>query len=63
MKSRRCPSRRHCFDAGSCESCDFGIILEKDHTKIKNLKKKNEKLEAENAELRAQVETLKHPKF
>ena len=63
MKSKRCPTRKHCFDIGSCENCDFGIILEKDYRKIKRLKAKNEQLEAENAALKAQVETLKHPNF
>ena len=63
MKSKRCPTRKHCFDVGICETCDFGIILEKDYRKIKRLKAKNEQLEAENAALKAQVETLKHPNF
>lgn len=56
MKSRICPLRKHCWDAGNCETCDFGMAYEKLNKKIKNLKKNNENLKTENEELKKDLD-------
>lgn len=37
MVCKICPARRHCFDKGYCENCEFGKAFE-------GLKAKNERL-------------------
>lgn len=56
MKSRICPYRRHCHDAGECETCDFHKAFENLNKKIKNLKAKNEKQTEENEKLKKQLD-------
>lgn len=63
MKSRICPYRGHCHSAGDCENCDFGKALEKLNNKIKRLKAVNEKLYAENKELKDRIEIITFPDF
>ena len=42
MVCKLCPSRRHCWDKGSCESCEIGKAFNGLDAKIKKLQKKNE---------------------
>lgn len=63
MVCKLCPTRKHCWDKGRCETCGFGKALENLSTKNKKLKKKNEALEIENRRLKEQVEILMHPTF
>ncbi len=63
MVCKLCPTRKHCWDKGSCESCDFGKAFEGLNAKNKILKAKNEKLQSENEELKKRIETLLHPNF
>lgn len=61
MKSRTCPYRRHCHNAGDCETCDFGKAFEKLSGKIRRLKEKNRRLTEENALLRGRIDALDDP--
>ena len=63
MVCKICPTRKHCWDKGSCETCEFGKALEKLSTKNKKLTEKNKALEVENRRLKEQVEILLHPTF
>lgn len=63
MTNKHCPYKKHCFDKGSCETCDYGIALDKAHKKVKRLKDKNDALEKENEELKQRIETILHPNF
>lgn len=63
MVSKLCPIKKHCFDKGSCETCELGKAFEGYAKKIKRLKEKNEKLQVENAELKERIDTLLHPNF
>lgn len=63
MTSKLCPVKRHCFDKGTCETCEIGKAFEGCNKKIKKLKEKNEKLRVENAELKERIDTLLHPNF
>ena len=63
MVCKLCPARRHCWDKGNCEDCDFGkayIGLDK---KVKQLKAKNKKLQVENEELKKRIDYLLSPEF
>ena len=51
MICKLCPTRKHCWDKGSCESCDFGKAYYALERKINRLKKKNAELTALNATL------------
>lgn len=44
MKCRTCPTRKHCWDYGDCDSCDYGVYITKLCKKIERLKKENESL-------------------
>lgn len=63
MKSRHCPCRNNCHDAGSCETCDFGKAFENMNKKIKRLKDKNKALEEENCRLKNRIDALEAPDF
>lgn len=63
MVCKLCPLRRHCFDKGSCETCDLGKAFEGYSKKIKKLKAKNEALEEENKALKERIEILLNPNF
>lgn len=52
MVCRSCPTRRHCWDKGLCQECDFGKAYFKLERKIKRLEKKNKKLLLENEEMK-----------
>ena len=63
MKSRSCPYRRFCHDAGECESCDFEKAFSNLGRKIKKLKEENAKLRDENDELKRTIDMLRDPHF
>ena len=63
MTCKLCPTRKHCWDKGNCEDCEFGKALEGLNKKNKILKEKNKALEAENEELKERIETILHPDF
>lgn len=63
MKSKICPYKDHCHDAGCCEECDHGKSYERLSMRIKRLKSKNEALMQENEQQRKRLETLLHPQF
>ena len=63
MTCKLCPLRRHCFDKGSCETCDLGKAFEGYNRKNKKLKAENEKLKEENEKLKDQIDTLRNPNF
>lgn len=49
---KSCPARRHCWDKGECQDCDFGKAYGKLERKIKRLEKKVKELRAENEEMK-----------
>lgn len=57
-KCRLCPSRKHCWDVGNCEECEFGKAYYALQRKIRRLEKKNAELIALNNQLRADVVEL-----
>ena len=63
MTCKSCPAKRHCFDKGSCEECDFGKAFEGYNKKIKTLREKNKKLQTQNEKLKQRIETLLNPDF
>ena len=63
MKSRLCPYRSHCHDAGECETCDFEKAFVNLNNKIKRLKSKNQSLQEENERLKARIDVLTNPNF
>lgn len=63
MTCKHCPTRKHCFDKGSCETCEFGKKFEALHKKITRLKKKNKTLEEENEKLKKRIDILECPDF
>ena len=63
MTCKLCPTRKHCWDKGDCENCEFGKAFEKLNKKIKRLEAKNEKLKIENEELKERLDILLHPNF
>lgn len=63
MTCKLCPTKKHCWDKGNCEDCDFGKAFNKLAAKNKRLKAKNEALQAENQELKTKIEILKNPNF
>ena len=63
MVCKLCPMRRHCFDKGTCETCDFAKALENLNAKNKRLKSKNEALETEIKVLKETIEILRNPNF
>lgn len=63
MVCKLCPTRKHCWDKGSCENCDFGKAFINLDKKIKQLKDKNEKLHFENEELQKRIDNLLFPEF
>ena len=50
MTCKLCPTRKHCWDKGSCEDCEFGKAFINLDKKIKRLKEKNKKLEWEKSD-------------
>ena len=44
MKCKTCPTRKHCWDYGDCDSCDYGVYITKLCRKIERLKKENARL-------------------
>jgi hypothetical protein len=63
MVCKLCPTRKHCWDKGSCETCEFGKAFINLDKKIKQLKEKNKKLEQEKSEAINRLDTLLDPKF
>lgn len=63
MVCKLCPTRGHCWDKGTCETCDFGKAFNGLDAKNKKLKAQNKALEAENKELKEQINTLRNPNF
>jgi hypothetical protein len=63
MVCKLCPARKHCWDKGSCETCEFGKAFINLDKKIKQLKEKNKKLEQEKSEAINRLDTLLDPKF
>ena len=63
MVCKLCPIRKHCWDKGSCEDCDFGKAFESLNAKNKRLKAKNETLEVENKELKERIDNILYPDF
>ena len=63
MKSRICPYKAHCHDAGDCEDCDHGKTYEGLAKRIKRLKARNEALVQENERLKERLATILHPQF
>lgn len=58
MKSKLCPYKKHCHNAGDCETCDFGIAFGRLEKRIVRLKKENGGLKAQNEELRHRIELV-----
>ena len=52
MVCKSCPARRHCWDKGNCQACEFGEGYFKLEKKIKRLEKKVKELQAENEEMK-----------
>ena len=44
MVCKQCPARKHCWDKGACEDCDFSKAFYALERKIGRLKKKNAEL-------------------
>ena len=63
MKSRVCPYKNHCHDAGNCEDCDHGKAYEGLANKVKRLKAKNKELIEENEILKSRIDVILHPNF
>lgn len=63
MKSKICPYRKHCYDVGTCETCDFERVFGSLTDKNKKLKAKNKALQEENEKLKDRIETLPNPNF
>ena len=63
MVCKLCPLRRHCWDKGNCQNCEYGKAFNGLDAKNKRLKAKNEALEAENKELKDRLSTLLNPIF
>lgn len=63
MVCKLCPARKHCWDKGLCETCEFGKAFINLDKKIKQLKEKNKKLEQEKSEAINRLDTLLNPKF
>ena len=63
MVCKLCPSRRHCWDKGNCQNCEYGKAVNALDAKNKRLKKKNEELQKENEKLKERIEVLLHPDF
>ena len=63
MVCKVCPARRHCWDKGNCQDCEFGKAYNSLSDKIKRLKGKNAALEAENTRLKESLEAVLHPDF
>lgn len=59
MKSRICPYRNFCHDAGACETCDYGRAFEKMNKKIKRLETENKALRSENKALISKTNGLR----
>lgn len=70
MVCKLCPTRKHCWDKGNCEDCDYGKAFNALERKINRLKKKNAELTALNntlrndvVELENKINTIKNPNF
>lgn len=63
MVCKICPARRHCWDKGTCENCEFGKALEGLKKKNENLKEKNIALKGENEKLKRRIDALECPDF
>lgn len=70
MVCKQCPTRKHCWDKGACEDCDFGKAFYALERKIGRLKKKNAELTDLNntlrndvIELEEKINTIKNPNF
>ena len=59
MRSKICPYRSLCVNAGACDDCSLNEILQKQDKKIKKLKERCEALSTENAVLSKKIEILK----
>ena len=44
MTCKLCPARKHCWDKGACENCDFGKAYENLNKKVKRLEAKNQQI-------------------
>ena len=63
MVCKHCPARKHCFDKGICEKCEFGKAFESLYEKNRKLKEKNKMLSEENEKLRRRIDDLICPDF
>lgn len=63
MVCKICPVRRHCWDKGNCENCEFGEALEGLKKKNEKLKEKNIALKDENEKLKQRIDALECPDF
>lgn len=59
MKSRLCPYRNNCHDAGDCETCDFERVYARLNRKIKKLQADNALLREKNKVLQEKIEALR----
>ena len=61
MKNRKCPYKGSlCLDYGSCESCEWGKLINRYEKRIKRLKTKIATLEASNDYLKRRLSEEKH---
>lgn len=63
MKSRSCPYRNHCHDAGDCEACDHGMAYERLTNTVKRLRAENKALKEVIEALKNTIEVLQNPNF
>ena len=63
MKSRICPYKNHCHDAGACEECDHGKAYERLANTVKRLRMENKALKEVNESLKNTIEILQNPNF
>lgn len=63
MVCKLCPTRKHCWDKGNCDNCEYGMAYEKLNRKIKKLTAKKEALEAENGELKHRLDVILNREF
>ena len=63
MVCKQCPVRKHCWDKGNCQDCEFGKAYIGLTKKIERLRQKNEALEKANKEMQNRIDTLTNPNF
>ena len=63
MTCKLCPAKKHCWDKGNCEECDFSKAFEGLDKKIKQLKAKNKDLQAQNEILKKRIDIITNHNF